>query len=73
VRQTEEEIQVHAHELFKLIDSVSKYKEHVGSKVSEIKRELSETVTAVSDIYRDSFPEKYSYILEACRQIEKTE
>jgi kinetochore protein NDC80 len=56
-----------------LIDSVSKYKEHVGSKVSEIKRELSETVTAVSDIYRDSFPEKYSYILEACCQIEKTE
>jgi hypothetical protein len=29
VRQTEEEIQVHAQELFKLIDSVSKYKEHV--------------------------------------------
>ncbi|XP_045804577.1 kinetochore protein NDC80 homolog [Trifolium pratense] len=72
MRQTEEEIQVHAHELFKLIDSVSKYKEHIGSKVSEIKRELSETVTAVSDIYRDSFPEKYCYILEACRQIEKT-
>jgi kinetochore protein NDC80 len=59
VRQTEEEIQVHAQELFKLIDSVSKYKEHVGSKVSKIKRELLETVTAVSVIYRDSFPEKY--------------
>jgi hypothetical protein len=32
---------------------------HVGSKVSKIKRELLETVTAVSVIYRDSFPEKY--------------
>lgn len=73
IRQTEEEIQMHAGELFKLIDAVSKYKEHVGSKVSEIRSGLSETVTEVSNIYRDSFPEKYSYILEARRKIQRIE
>jgi chorismate mutase len=58
IRETEEEIQVHAYERFKLIDSVSKYKEYTGSIVSEIKRkQLSETIIAVSDAYRDSFPE----------------
>lgn len=73
IRQTHEEIQMHAGKLFKLIDAVSKYKEHVGSKVSEIRSGLSETVTEVSNIYRDSFPEKYSYILEASRKIQRIE
>lgn len=73
IRQTDEEIQMHAGELFRLIDAVSKYKEHVGSKVSEVRRELSETVTEVSNIYRDSFPEKYSYVLEARRKIQRIE
>lgn len=37
-----------AGELFKLVDSVSKFKEHVGSKISEMRRDLSETAAAVS-------------------------
>ncbi|CAK8531198.1 unnamed protein product [Lathyrus sativus] len=73
MRQCEEEIQMHGRELFNVIDSVTKYKEQLGSKVSKIKRELLETVTEVAEIYRKAFPEKYSYILEACRQIEKIE
>ncbi|XP_058752531.1 kinetochore protein NDC80 homolog [Vicia villosa] len=72
-RQCEEEIQMHGLELYKVIDSVTKYKEQLGSKVSKIKRELLETVTEVAAIYREAFPKKYSYILEACRQIEKIE
>jgi kinetochore protein NDC80 len=58
IRQTQE-IQMHAYELFKLIDSVLKSKDHTGSKVSEIKRKLLETLTVFSDAYRDSFLEKY--------------
>lgn len=73
MRQCEEEIQMHGRELFNVIDSVTKYKEQLGSKVSKIKRELLETVTEVAEIYRKAFPEKYSYIFEACRQIEKIE
>ncbi|CAI8590457.1 unnamed protein product [Vicia faba] len=72
-RQCEEEVQMHGLELYKVIDSVTKYKEQLGSKVSKIKRELLKTVTEVANIYREAFPEKYSYILEACRQIEKIE
>ncbi|KAL5157008.1 Kinetochore protein NDC80 [Glycine soja] len=52
IKQSEEEIQMHARELFQLVDSVSKFKEHVGSKISEIGRDLSETAAAVSDTYR---------------------
>ncbi|XP_027338721.1 kinetochore protein NDC80 homolog [Abrus precatorius] len=57
--QSEEEIQVRARELFQLIDSVSKYKEHVGSKISEMRRDLSETAAAVADAYRGSFPVQF--------------
>ncbi|KAJ8754830.1 hypothetical protein K2173_015342 [Erythroxylum novogranatense] len=37
IKQSEEEIQMQAQELFKLVDSVLKYKEHVESKIVEIK------------------------------------
>ncbi|MED6148736.1 hypothetical protein PIB30_055692 [Stylosanthes scabra] len=56
VKQSEEEIQMHARELLKLVDLVSKYKEHVASKISEMNRDLSETASAVSEAYRGSFP-----------------
>ncbi|KAK7328238.1 hypothetical protein VNO77_22340 [Canavalia gladiata] len=59
IKQSEEEIQMRARELFQLIDSVSKYKEHVGSKISEMRRDLSETVAFVSDAYRGSFPAQF--------------
>lgn len=72
IKQSEEEIQMSARELFKLVDSVSKYKEHVGSKISEMKKDLSETATAVSDAYKNSFSAQFGNILEATRQLEKT-
>ncbi|KAK7302459.1 hypothetical protein RJT34_13349 [Clitoria ternatea] len=56
IRQSEEEIQLRAHELFQLIDSVSKYKEYAGSKISEMRRDLSETAAAVSDAYKGPIP-----------------
>jgi len=48
IKQSEEEIQKRAGELFQLVDSISKFKEHVGSKISEMRRDLSETAAAVS-------------------------
>ncbi|KAM4098165.1 hypothetical protein ACJW30_07G056200 [Castanea mollissima] len=56
VRQSEEEIQMSARELFSLVDFVSKYKEYVESRISEMKSNLSETVVAVSDAYKNSLP-----------------
>ncbi|KAL2324771.1 hypothetical protein Fmac_023829 [Flemingia macrophylla] len=55
IKQSEEEIQKHASELFQLVDSVSKYKEHVSSKISEMRRDLAETASAVSDAYKGPF------------------
>ncbi|KAK9989186.1 hypothetical protein SO802_029425 [Lithocarpus litseifolius] len=56
VRQSEEEIQMCAREFFSLVDFVSKYKEYVESRISEMKSNLSETVVAVSDSYKNSLP-----------------
>ncbi|KAL1289670.1 hypothetical protein HN51_058077 [Arachis hypogaea] len=70
IKQSEEEIQMRARELLKLVDSVSKYKEYVGSKISEMNRELSETATAVSEAYRGSFPSQFTNILNTNRQPE---
>ncbi|WJZ84534.1 hypothetical protein VitviT2T_004134 [Vitis vinifera] len=54
IKQNEEEIQICAWELYALVDSVSKYKEHMASKISEMKSNLSETAGAVSDSYKGS-------------------
>ncbi|KAJ9691411.1 hypothetical protein PVL29_013558 [Vitis rotundifolia] len=54
IKQNEEEIQICAWELYALVDSVSKYKEHMASKISEMKCNLSETAGAVSDSYKGS-------------------
>lgn len=56
ITQTEEEVQMRASELFRVADSVSKYKEYMGSKISEMRRNVSETAAAVSDAYRGSSP-----------------
>ncbi|KAK8314973.1 hypothetical protein V6Z11_D01G206400 [Gossypium hirsutum] len=56
IQQSEEETQMHARELFMLVDSLSKYKEHVESKISEMRISLSETTAAVSDAYRGTLP-----------------
>lgn len=50
--QTEEEVQRCARELFELVDSVSKYKEYVASKISEMNNDLSQTVGAISDLHK---------------------
>ncbi|OMO62335.1 Kinetochore protein Ndc80 [Corchorus olitorius] len=56
IRQSEEEIQMHAQELFVVVDSVSKYKEHIASKISEMRAGLAETAAAVADTYKGSLP-----------------
>ncbi|XP_074280536.1 kinetochore protein NDC80 homolog [Silene latifolia] len=53
-RQSKEETQCCAYELFALIDSVSKYKEHVEKKISEMKRDLSETTEFISSAYKNT-------------------
>ncbi|XVE48708.1 hypothetical protein DITRI_Ditri01bG0023900 [Diplodiscus trichospermus] len=60
IRQSEEEIQMHARQLFMVVDSVSKYKEHVESKISEMRVSLSETAAAVSDAYKGSLPAQFT-------------
>ncbi|CAL0309545.1 unnamed protein product [Lupinus luteus] len=72
IKQSEEEIQMRAQELFKLVDSVSKYKEHVSSKISEMNKTLLETATAVSDAYKGSFAAQFGDIFNRNRQPEKT-
>ncbi|KAE8706631.1 hypothetical protein F3Y22_tig00110391pilonHSYRG00126 [Hibiscus syriacus] len=58
IQQTEEEIQMHARQLFMVVDSVSKYKEHVESKISEMRISLSETAVVVSEAYKGSLSEQ---------------
>lgn len=72
-KHSEENIQTHASELFKLIDSVSKYKEHVGSKILEMKRALSETATAVSNEYKRPLQAEFGNLLELSCKLQKTE
>ncbi|TYH31829.1 hypothetical protein ES288_A01G203400v1 [Gossypium darwinii] len=56
IQQSKEETQMHARELFMLVDSLSKYKQHLESKISEMRVSLSETTAAVSDAYRGTLP-----------------
>ncbi|EXB97290.1 hypothetical protein L484_024151 [Morus notabilis] len=58
IKQNETEIQLCAQQFIALVDSVSKYKEYVQSKLMEMKNDLSETVTAVSDAYKGSWQPK---------------
>ncbi|KAH9618422.1 hypothetical protein KSS87_001752 [Heliosperma pusillum] len=53
-RVSEEEIQLCAYELFALIDTVSRYKEHVEKKISEMRKELSETTEFISSAYKNT-------------------
>lgn len=52
VKQSEEEVQACAAQLFALIDSVSKHKEYMDSKISEIRTGVADTAIAVSEIYK---------------------
>lgn len=50
--QTEEEVKLCSGEMFALIDSVSKYKEYMASKITQMKNELIETASNIADIHR---------------------
>ncbi|PIM98610.1 Centromere-associated protein HEC1 [Handroanthus impetiginosus] len=56
VMQTEEEVKLCAQELFDLINSVSTYKEYMGSKIARMRSDLLETAGAVADIYKGYRP-----------------
>ncbi|KAL3515596.1 hypothetical protein ACH5RR_022498 [Cinchona calisaya] len=56
--QIDEEVQLCARELFMLIDSVSKYKEYMASKITEMKNELLKTVGAIADMHKASLSAK---------------
>lgn len=72
IKQSEEEIQMCARELFTLVDFVSKYKESVESRISEMKSNLTETAAAVSDAYKSSLPAQFGIAFNANLQFKKT-
>ncbi|CAI0375710.1 unnamed protein product [Linum tenue] len=49
IKQSEEQVQVKARQLFTLVDSISNCKEHTDSSISRMKNKLAETQAAVSD------------------------
>ncbi|CAN8254567.1 unnamed protein product [Cochlearia groenlandica] len=51
-KQCDEEVKACASQLFKLIDSVSKHKEYMDSKISEIKTSVDNTASGVAEIYK---------------------
>ncbi|KAL9233720.1 hypothetical protein vseg_008678 [Gypsophila vaccaria] len=53
-RQSEEETQLCAYELFALIDSVSRYKEHVEKNILDMRNDLSETTEFISNAYKNT-------------------
>ncbi|KAF9690194.1 hypothetical protein SADUNF_Sadunf01G0170300 [Salix dunnii] len=59
IKTSEEEIQMQAVELLALVDSVSKCKEQIESKIAESKSKLSETVVAVSNAYKGSLSAQF--------------
>ncbi|KAF2293738.1 hypothetical protein GH714_004415 [Hevea brasiliensis] len=65
VKRSEEEIQMHARELFEVVDAASKYKEHMEAKISEMKNKLSETAVAVSGAYKRSLPAQFGISFDA--------
>ncbi|XAR53113.1 hypothetical protein NMG60_11021525 [Bertholletia excelsa] len=62
IKQEEEETQMCAHELLALVDSVSKYKEYMASKVSEMKIALSETAGFLTNLHKGSLAEQLDNI-----------
>lgn len=61
--QDEEETQMCARELWALIESVSKYKEYMGLKISEMGSSLTKTVASVSDLHKGSLTAQFGNIL----------
>ncbi|KAM5585042.1 hypothetical protein ABKV19_004434, partial [Rosa sericea] len=72
-KQTEEETQKCACELIAIIDSVSKYKEHVQSKITEMNQDVSDTAAMLSDIHKGSLQSQYSFLFDSSQRSESTE
>ncbi|CAK7357005.1 unnamed protein product [Dovyalis caffra] len=64
IKTSEEEIQVQVVELLALVDSISKYKEQMESKILEAKSKLCETVVAVSNVYKGSLSAQFGINLD---------
>ncbi|CAI0439263.1 unnamed protein product [Linum tenue] len=56
IKQSEEQVQMKARQLFTLVDSVSKYKEHTDSCISRMNNKLTETEAAISDANNTVLP-----------------
>ncbi|KAL3620885.1 hypothetical protein CASFOL_035797 [Castilleja foliolosa] len=54
--RSEEEVKLCAKELFELINSVSTYKEYVGSKIARMRNDLLEIAGTVADTYKEYRP-----------------
>nr|XP_043634120.1 kinetochore protein NDC80 homolog [Erigeron canadensis] len=52
--QYDDEVQMCEHELFKLIDTVSKYKEFTVSKLTEMENDVAATAAAIAQAHNDS-------------------
>lgn len=65
VKQSEDEVHKCACELIALVDSVSKYKEYMQSKISEMKNDVSETAAALSNLYKGSLTTEFGNIFQA--------
>ncbi|KAL6184643.1 hypothetical protein ACLB2K_046043 [Fragaria x ananassa] len=63
--QTEEETQKCARELFSIIESVSRYKEHVQSKIAEVKSDVSDTAAMLSNTHKGSLQSQYSFLFDS--------
>ncbi|KAM1023619.1 hypothetical protein ACFX2A_045466 [Malus domestica] len=70
IKQTEEETQMCTYGLMAVIDSVSKYKEYVQSKIFEMKRDVSETAVAVSDTHKSCLQSQFGFLSDANQQSE---
>lgn len=49
-------MQLCAHELFAVVDSVSKYKEYITSKVGMMKNDLAEAAGTIADLHKAGLP-----------------
>uniref|UniRef100_A0A0D3CTU6 Uncharacterized protein n=1 Tax=Brassica oleracea var. oleracea TaxID=109376 RepID=A0A0D3CTU6_BRAOL len=64
-KQSEAEVQATAAKPFELIDSISKHKEYMDSKISEVKTRVEDTASAVSEIYKASLKRHLGGSLES--------
>ncbi|CAN7051958.1 unnamed protein product, partial [Brassica rapa subsp. trilocularis] len=60
-KQSEAEVQATAAKVFELIDSISKHKEYMDSKISEVKTRVED----VSEIYKASLKKHLGGSLES--------